>query len=109
MDLTKIKLRDRWPILVEMIDRNVDVPNPLNLQLIDKKKHWEGGYRKGRVVNVMAGVDMLKIGDVVLFEADDGKTLDYDPHTEGVVDESKYRFLKPKECLAVEEPLEVGV
>jgi hypothetical protein len=109
MDLTKIKLRDRWPILVEMIDRNVDVPNPLNLQLIDKKKHWEGGYRKGRVVNLMSGVDLLKIGDIVLFEADDGKTLDFCPQDSDVVDETRYRFLREKECMAVEEPVEVGV
>lgn len=107
MDLTRIKLTT-WPVLVEMVDRFDGVPNPLGLALVDRKKHWEGGVRKGRVVNLASWVKDVKLGDVVFFDADSGKTLDYDPESKDVVDESKYRFLKVKECLAVEEPLEVS-
>lgn len=104
----KLRLQRKWPILVAMIDRYQDAPNPLKLTLVDKKKHWQGGLRKGRVIQVAAYVSIVKVGDVVYFDASDGFTLDATPGDISPVDESHFRFLKESECVAIEETVEVA-
>jgi hypothetical protein len=97
------KLLGKWPILVEVLPRYAGEKNPLNLILVDAKKHFEGVVRRGRVVNVAEHIDSVNIGDVVYFKASAGFTLDgeaVDP--ENPLKGESHRFLKEHECIAVE-------
>jgi co-chaperonin GroES (HSP10) len=95
-------------ILVKMSSRYDDRPNPLNLQLVDKQKHWMG-VRKGRVEAVGPLVREVNVGDTVLFSGDDGFTLDSDGHSEYQDSDNSWRWLTEKDCMAVEEPVSVNL
>ena len=93
-------------LLVKMLPRYDDRPNPLNLKLVDKQKHWSG-IRRGIVDSVGRNVDTVKPGETVVFEGSAGFTLDADGLTEYQDADNSWRWLEEKDCLAVEEPVPV--
>jgi len=104
-----LTLRRTWPILVELIDRYADEKNPLGLTLVDTQKHFEGKVRRGKVMLTAGHMESVKPGDVVLFKATAGFTLDGDPvDPTNPLKGEKMRFLKEHECIAVEEKFEVA-
>ena len=90
-------------MLVKMLPVYDEKENPLKLTIVDNKKHWEHKTRRGEVVAVADGVTVVKPGQVVWFEGAAGFTFDYDPENTAGGDETTHRWLKPHECLAVEE------
>jgi hypothetical protein len=103
-----VLLMRKWPILVEVFPRYAGEKNPLGLVLVDQQKHFEGTVRRGRVVNTAAHVESVKVGDVVHFKATAGFTLDGEIlDAENPLKGESMRFLRERECLAVEENAEV--
>ena len=96
----------RSRILVEMFPAIDDLPNKLNLTLIDKKKHYDHALRKGKVVSVGRLVSEVGVGDVIYFRGDAGQSLDGDPELDRPeYNDVKYRWLNPREVEAVEDSL----
>src|SRR5262245_28092674 len=87
-------------VLVGML--SVEERNPFGLSIIDGKKHFEHKSRRGVVEAVGWGVKGVKVGDVVVFRGDAGFSMDYDPE-QAALDESRFRWLRESDCLAVEE------
>lgn len=93
--------------MVEVFPRYQDAVNPLKLTLVDKQKHFEGKIRKGKVIATGPDVSEVRVGDVVVFEACDGFTLDGDPmDAANPLKGESFRWLKQREIMAVEEPVE---
>lgn len=100
----RVRPLNKWPVLVEMIPRYADALNPLGLTWVDRKKHFEGDVRWGRVVRLADGVSWLSVGDVVVFKASAGFTLDGDVmDPEHPLKGETFRWLRQSECLAVEK------
>lgn len=90
-------------ILVKMLPAQDDLANPLNLTLVDQKKHFEHSTRKAVVVAAGSGTKDVKTGDRVVIRGDAGFTLDGDPEVQRAEYGESYRWLKEHEIEAVEE------
>lgn len=93
-----------------MLPAYSDLANLLNLEIVEKKRHFDYTYRRGVAESVGEGVDGVVVGDVVVFRGDAGFTLDGDPEVgeRRGYGEEHWRWLKQHECLAVEEKAEAG-
>lgn len=106
------KVRPRRRILLRMLPIREDIHNPLGLELIDKKKHWDHEFRRG-VVEAMDPalcwrVPELMLGDIVIIRGDagftmDGDVLDEDDKFEEPLKGEGYRWMHWKEILAIDE------
>ena len=94
-------------ILVKVIGRYDDLKNPLGLNLVDQQKHWQGTARRGEIISVGPGVTDVSPGEIVVYRADAGFSLDGDPELQNEVFGEAHRWLKIEDCMAVEEPREV--
>lgn len=112
MSLVAGKVRPRKRILVKMIDIKDDYHNPLALNLIDKKKHWDYQFRRGQVVAfdpvIMWHVPELMLGDVVVFNGSagftmDGDVMDEDDKYDAPLKGESYRWLHWREVDAIDE------
>lgn len=95
----------RGRLLVKVLPAIDDIHNPLNLTLIDKKKHFEHASRKGEITSVGAGVYGVRVGDIVVFRGDAGFTMDGDPEVQRPEFGESYRWLKESDCMAILEPV----
>ena len=92
---------NRGRILVKLSPAIDDIPNSLNLTLVDQKKHFDHTSRRGIVEAVGLGVTSVAEGDEVVFAGPVGKTMDFDAGMDRNFDESEYRWLKAGDVLAV--------
>jgi hypothetical protein len=99
---------NRGRILVKKLPRHSDYANKLNLVLVDQQKHYVG-VRYGEIQSVGKGIYEVKPGDVVLFRADAGFTLDPESGSDIQDSENSFHWLKESDCLAIEEPLELAL
>jgi hypothetical protein len=88
-----------------MLPATEDISNSIHLILVDKKKHFEHTTRRGEVTSVGLGIYGIVVGDVVVFGGAAGFTLDGDPEFDRPEKGEEYRWLKPEECLAVEDAM----
>lgn len=93
----------RGRILVKLLSVYDGQPNPLNLTIVDKKKHYDHTSRRGVVESLGAGVHGIGLGDVVVFRGDAGFSLDGDPEFDRPEYGTEYRWLKESDCMAIEE------
>lgn len=91
----------RGRVLVKLLSATLDLPNKINLTLIDSKKHFDHSSRKGVVTAVGAGIFDVAVGDVVVFRGDAGFSLDGDPEVERAEFGEGFRWLKKNDLLAV--------
>lgn len=95
-------------VLVEVFPPGMEHANLLKLTLVDKKKHFQHPVRKGKVIAVGRGVSEVRSGEVVIFRGDAGFTTDKE-HDGSDLKGEDFRWLKPSDCLAVEEREEATV
>jgi hypothetical protein len=106
------KIRPMKRILVKMLDVKQDYHNPMGLNLISHKKHYDYQFRRGIIVamdpRIQWHLPEVLLGDVVIFSGASGFTLDgdimdeddkYDAPLKG----ESYRWLHWKEIDAVDE------
>lgn len=105
-------VRPRRRILVKMLPVKGDYHNPLGLEILDQKKHWNHQFRRGRVVAfdpvIMWHVPDLMLGDVVVFNGSagftlDGDVMDDDDKYEDPLKGENFRWLHWKEIDAIDE------
>jgi len=95
-----------------MLDIREDYHNPLGLNLINKKKHWDYSFRRGQIVafdpSILWRVPDLMIGDVVVFSGSagftmDGDVMDEDDKYDEPLKGESYRWLHWKEVDAIDD------
>ena len=89
-------------VLVKVLPRYGAIESKLNLTLVDKQKHYLGA-RKGEVLGVGENISSVKVGEIVWFHGAQGKT--FDENELGINDGIGMRILRPKDLLAVEDPV----
>jgi co-chaperonin GroES (HSP10) len=96
-------------LLVEMLPAKDDFLNSHHLSLVDQKKHFEHDFRRGRVLEIDPEIlTEIQTGDVVIFHAArgftlDGDILDEDDRYDAPMKGESMRWLKPKEIDAIDD------
>lgn len=90
-------------LLVELLPSTSQFENTLNLQLVDKSKHFRHPSRRGKILAAGPRVRNVRVGETVVFRGDAGYSMDYDPDRIHQLDENTHRWLRESDCLAVEE------